>query len=235
MKKALITGAITLTAFGVSAQSNVFDNPDNRPYLGVRLALDVTCPGQWKIGNGPLNLTTDLTKPSAGVEAGVVYNLPLWKNLYFEPGFYLYYDTYGLDVTIMGDENDFPLDLQDNSVRKFGFRIPAVFGYHFDFSKVSLAVFTGPVFYLGIVNRYYLTSNKINGVYLHESGSMYEKDDEGDSILNRCNLSWRFGVGANYNNFMVSLSGDVGMLNMTPAKYVTYKENNFHLTIGYNF
>ena len=44
MKKALITGAITLTAFGVSAQSNVFDNPDNRPYLGVRLALDVTCP-----------------------------------------------------------------------------------------------------------------------------------------------------------------------------------------------
>ena len=235
MKKALMIGVLALTAFGASAQSDVFDNPDNHPYFGVRLALDVTCPGQWTISNGALNLSTDLTTPAAGVEAGFIYNLPLWKNLYFEPGLSLYYDTYGLVLTVGTEDFGFPTDLKNKSLRKFGFRIPAAFGYHFDFSKVSLSVFTGPVFDLGIVNRYYLTSNKINGVNIHESGSMYEKDENGDTLLNRCNLSWRFGVGATMNKFMVSLSGDVGMLNLCPSQYVTYRENNFHLTVGYNF
>ena len=234
MKKALIIGALILTAFGASAQSDVLDNPDNRPYFGVRLALDVTCPTQWTIKNGPLNLSTDFTTPAAGVEAGFIYNLPLWKNLYFEPGFSLYYDTYGLDLAVFDGDADFPMDLKNKSVRKFGFRIPAAFGYHFDFSRVSLSIFTGPVFDLGMVGRYYLTSNKINGVNIHESGSIYEKID-GKVLLNRCNLSWRFGVGAEFNRFMVSLSGDVGMIDMCPSQYATYRENNFHLTVGYNF
>ena len=141
----------------VSAQSTyMFDNPDNREYFGVRVGLNVT-----SAANGGAMYSN---KP--GFEAGAVYNMPLWKNLYFEPGLSIFYNAFG---TVSYDTYEAPLPLPDGtfttterlfqidgSIRNFGFRIPLTVGYHFDFSEdLKVHVFTGPQLNLSLVARYH--------------------------------------------------------------------------------
>ena len=77
MKKFLISilAALSLTPAAV-AQDYLFDNPDNHRYLGVRLNFDIMS----------LQSPANYYNNRGGLEIGVVYNMPLWKNLFFEPG-----------------------------------------------------------------------------------------------------------------------------------------------------
>lgn len=204
--------------------ADVLDNPANAPYLGLRFGLDVTCPGSYSVGKTKL----DLYGNGAGFHAGAVYNIPCWKNLYFEPGLLLYYNTMGSDLTTDADGNE------DGhiSVRRFGVRVPMVAGYRFDFEPVRISVSTGLQLDLGLWGRNYLTEDTLN---TSESSSCY-----GDSgSLHRANLGWKFGVGAEWRNFVLELSGTVGMLNMAKGSddgfKVSYHENLFQLSLGYNF
>lgn len=234
IKAAAVAIALAATTLGASAQSSIFNNPSNRSYLGVRLGLDVTCPQPIKFNTLP---SIDFLKPGAGVELGLIYNIPIIANFYVEPGVMFYYDTFIPDDIEIGSE-DTGFDTNDayehNSIRKFGFRIPVQLGYHFDFTNsISAKVFTGPVLDTGFSNDYYVTTKPVAGVKYHESGTLYR---DKAPRWNRVNCSWRFGGGVNINNISVELSGDVGMVNMydTGIKSTKYYENCFHLTIGYN-
>lgn len=239
MKRILLLLAVILTAIGAHAQryprfssengnytasvpADVFDNPDNRARLGVRVGLDVTCPGSYKVGN----TSFDLYGNGAGIHFGAVYNIPCWKNLYFEPGLLFYYNSMGSDLETSESGNEGNI-----SVRRFGFRVPMVAGYRFDFDPVSISVSTGLQLDLGLWGRSRLRESSEGFV---ESENCYGER----GTLHRANLGWKFGVGAEWNSFVLELSGTVGMLNMAQSEYqnkIRFHENLFQLSLGYNF
>lgn len=227
MKKYLFAIAAMGAALTASAQSDIFDNPDNHDYFGARISLDVssTAGGNDTYSNG------------AGFNIGAIYNIPLYKNLYLEPGLSIFYDTFGEDVIV----ND-PAGIQapytiDGSIRNFGFRIPLVAGYHFDFTDdVQISFFTGPQFNLSLTAK-----EHING----DSESIF-----GDGGFKHVDLQWALGVGATWQKYYVAISGGIGMTKVRDHKVtffdpdihtdvITYQDsfrrNTFSITLGYNF
>lgn len=224
MKK-ILTAFLLLAAGVAAANAQVsLDSPDNHPYFGVRLGLDITCPGD--IGSGAFKV--DLYKPGAGFSAGAVYNIPVWKNLYFEPGLMLYYSTMGLDVD--GLNADGTYNGLSASVRRFGFRIPFRFGYRFDFADASVHVFTGPQLEVGLVGRLHASYDDGYGKE-SESTNIYS-----DSDFRRTNLAWQFGAGVGFaRNWYAELCGAVGMLDLHSGSAASYHQSNVTISLGYNF
>lgn len=217
MKKFIITLLLGIfAAVGTSAQS-IYDNPYNRVYIGVRAGLDISCPGNIK--NGAFSV--DLLNPGAGFDIGAVINVPLWKNLYFEPGLMLNYSTMGYDISVMNDD----AELVDASMsnRQLSFRVPFRAGYRFDFEPVSVSVFTGPELKIGVYGRDHLSVPGVGS----ESDGCY-------NTLNRVNLLWQFGAGVSRGHWVFELSGGVGMLDMYKGP-ASMHQGNVSLTVGYNF
>ncbi len=215
MKKVLTALILLISALLPASAQDIFESSNNRPYLGLRAGLDLTCPGKWD--------GMKLYKTGAGFDLGAIYNIPVWKNLYFEPGLMLYYSTVGSDVTVMAD------DLQSSRVntRRFGFRIPFRFGYRFDFDTdllTSISFFTGPQLELGLWGR-----ERAN---FHD-GFTFSSNCFKDSF-NRANLGWEFGVDFTAGRFVFEIAGTAGMLNL--AKFGnTFHQGNVQFNIGYNF
>ncbi len=230
----LLTGAFILlfSANNASAQ-DFMESANNQPYLGIRVSFEAPVPGNYKIKSGATEVSFDMFKTGAGFDAGVVYNIPVWKNLYFEPGLSLYYNAMGVDVSTIDPDG---MDVTDvkMSVRRFGFRIPFVMGYRFDFQPCSAYIFTGPELELGLSGKAH-ASAKYAGHKESDSQSIY--GDEG--MFRRCNLGWKIGVGLGVDNYYLGLSGNIGMLNMVKGSErdakITMHENLFQLTLGYNF
>ncbi|MDE5625195.1 MAG: hypothetical protein K2I61_02620, partial [Muribaculaceae bacterium] len=82
---AALVVAVVASGMAASAQSYMFDNPENRTYFGVRAGLDVS-----SAANGGAMFSN-----KAGFSVGAVYDIPVVANLYFEPGLYLFYNTFG--------------------------------------------------------------------------------------------------------------------------------------------
>lgn len=234
MKKIFLLSAIALSSLGISAQKNIIDNPNNKPYFGARMSIDASIPGDVKHTIGNASYSTDIFGTSGGISIGGIYNIPLISNLYLEPGVDFYYHTNAINVGNFLQTEQSNSDFKNRSLRKFGMRIPLQIGYHFDFNpNTSFSFYTGPVMNVGFSNDYYLTSKEKNNIEFHESGSMYH-------TMNRVDLSWRIGVGVNFlRNCYIGLSGDIGMLNMMKSRNDNMKikmhENGFQLSLGYNF
>lgn len=223
MKKLILVLLTILSAcpLMLKAQGDIFDSPDNKVYLGARLGLDISCPGDVRMDR----LSVDLFDSGAGFDAGVILNVPIWKNLYFEPGLSLYYNTIGMDINSVDDDE---INAIKASVRRFGFRIPFQFGYRFDFEPCDVTFFTGPVATIGLIGRTHV-SMKYEGTKVSESDSCY-----GDDGFNRVGLGWKFGAGVNYGPYVFQISGTVGM-NDTMKGPSKFHDNNIALTVGYNF
>lgn len=225
MKKLSTTILILLLGILTAPAQTVFDNPDNHPYFGVRAGLDITCPGN--VSTGPFKV--DLFNAGAGFNAGAVYNVPVWKNLYFEPGLMLYYSTMGVDVDILDDEvtNYYS---SSASVRRFGIRVPFRFGYRFDFPGASVHVFTGPQLEIGLVGRLHASLSD-GSTSASDSENIYSSD----SALRRTNLAWQFGAGISFaRNWQVEICGAVGMLDLYNDAS-SFHQSNVTINLGYNF
>lgn len=223
MKKLFLT-TIALVAVAISsmAQGKIFNNPDNKAYFGIRVAGELTCPG--KLSSDGFGI--ELFKKGGGVEFGGIYNLPLVANLYLEPGLKLFYNSYSANDIWEFDDAD--SDDANFSIRKFGLRVPVMIGYHFDFTDdVKVSVFTGPELELGLSGKQHWTEDG-------ESGSESIYGELGS--YNRLDLTWGIGAGVTFKKFFVSVSGNIGMLNMFKDNDgVTFHENRAALTLGYNF
>lgn len=227
MKKHLLTAfALAAVAVSASAQDRIFNNPDNKGYFGIRVAGEVTCPGDITYGG----LGLDAYKNGGGIEFGAIYNAPIVANFYLEPGLKFYYNAYSANKDMLGADDDFDFDqLFDSlSIRKFGMRIPVMAGYHFDFTdNVKVSVFTGPELEIGFTAKEHM---KANGYSVSES--VYGEDGG----MNRVDLSWGFGAGVTYKKLYIGVSGTVGMLNMlSDGDGMKFHENRASLTLGYNF
>ncbi len=249
MKKILLSLFVIAGVLSASAQGRIFNNPNNKPYFGLRATLDVPTPCNFNLNDYEDHYTLSKKVFDAGVgfSVGGVYNIPIVANFYIEPGLSFYYNA----MPIKTDDIDDILDeleevggeLVCHSVRQSGMRIPVAFGYHFDFTRdFNVAVYMGPVINLGFSMDYYIKA-KVKDVEVKETGSMYKAENpDDDDRFNRFNLDWRIGVGVNYKNFFGGLSGDIGMTNAYHVAKdnkrfysASYHQNLFQLTVGYNF
>lgn len=238
--KAIAATAILLSANAASAQSYLFDNPDNKAQLGARVALDFNsaADGGAMYSNQP------------GFSIGAVYQIPLWMNLYFEPGLSIFYDTFGTtrvnsipqfnaDGSAMTDEDGEPVSLDyriDGSMRNFGFRVPLNVGFHFDVTdEIKVGVFTGPQINLSLVARYHQQEIKVPG----EEEPAWGTSLFGTKGFRHIDLQWNFGVNVCYQHYYMAMSGSVGMSDMKIGtdELLTrdIRRNQFCITLGYNF
>lgn len=228
MKKIAIAALLTAASLTASAQ-DIFDNPDNHAYFGVRLSYELASPTDVTTGN---YLKIDMLDASSGFAVSGVYNMPVWKNLYFEPGLTVSYNTVAYNKTFVNDLLEDELNVAgiriDNaSVRRWAFRIPMIVGYHFDFTPdVRVSLFTGPEFELGLSAKAHIKSGDMT-----LTQGAYGKD----KMLNRCDVKWRFGVGATFmDHYYAAVSGAAGICDMAqgPEKM---RINLFDISLGYNF
>lgn len=219
MKKTLIGLLSLAAAFTAAAQDSeytIYNNPDNAPFFGARIGVDITSTS----GND------GIYNNGAGVTLGAVYNIPLWQNLYFEPGLSFFYDTFGMEI-ISGDDNYNNAYMIDGSIRNFGFRIPMLFGYFFDFTDdVRIAPFTGPQLNANITAKEHW-NNPVDPI---PNQSIF-----GEGGFKRLDIQWVIGVGVTYQKYYVALSGGLGMTKARSLKYDNFRRNNINISVGYNF
>lgn len=229
-----IIGAAVIPA---KADSLMFNNPANEPYFGARVAIDIS-----SAANGGAFYSN---KP--GFSIGGIYNIPLYANLYFEPGLSLFYDVFGTmyfdseEIPVTDPETGVVTDQEivyqvDGSIRNLGFRVPLNFGYHFDFADdLRVKVFTGPQFNASILARYH------QNAYITPSSTKVDAASEsvfGTGGFKHFDMQWNFGVGVDYGNYSISLGGSVGMTRLRDAAGVFQKNmrrNIFSIALGYNF
>lgn len=223
MKKILISAVlITIGCISISAQNRIFNNPDNKPYFGLRVGADISCPGKLSADNTAI----DIFKCGPGIEFGGIFNVPVIANFYVEPGLKLFYDTYSfkkgfIDWLFPGNT------ISGVSERKFGMRIPVMLGYHFDFTEdIKVSIFTGPELEIGFMAKEYA---KGNGLEVHEN--LYGDN----SSYNRVNFLWDFGASVSYQHVYFGVNGGIGILKMFKDSYVNFHESRVSFNLGYNF
>lgn len=224
MKKVFFLLAFSvLTAVSSMAQSQIFNNPDNRAYWGVRVAGEITCPGQVKMDN----VGMDVYNNGGGFEIGGIYNIPVVANFYIEPGLKLFYNTIPAKSEVLGafEEMDFPIS--SLTFKEFGMRVPVVAGYHFDFTEnVKFMIFTGPEFEVGLSGK----------THIKGQGFSYSENVYGENGgMSRFNLLWDLGFGITYKQFYFGVTGGIGLLNMYKEGPDKFHENRVNFTLGYNF
>ena len=221
IKKLFAIGMLALTCLGASAQDKIFDNPNNPAYFGFRLGVDVVCPGDVKYDD----LKHSAFKTGAGFNTGFILNMPIWKNMYIEPGVKVYYNSM---PTKAGYTSDIIPASAKVSYRRSGFRIPIRVGYHFDFDPVAIHVFTGFEPDCAWWGRQHATAN-IDGNKWSSNEKLFVKDG-----LRRFDLGWQFGAAVAYHNWWFEVCGNVGMLDLQPGP-ASYHQNYCAFTLGYNF
>lgn len=228
---AVLGGVVSASA----ASSYLFDNPENQAYFGARVSVDISSAAN---GGG-------MYSNAPGFSLGGIYNIPVYKNLYFEPGLSLFYNTFGAnhwdtytDPAIVDPATGDPAEITyqiDGSIRNFGFRIPLMIGYHFDFTEdIKVNVFTGPQLNLSVVSRYHQSAVKVPG----EEEPAYSQSLFGTHGFKHMDLQWKFGVGVSYQKYYMDLSGAWGITKMkssTDWLQRNLRRNIFSITIGYNF
>lgn len=233
----LITAAAA--ALTATAQEEIFDNPDNASRFGVRVNYELACPTNISVEG--FKGSESMFGNGSGFSVEGIYNIPVWKNLYFEPGFGIFYNTMSYDKELLREDfEDF--DNVSGSARQWGLRIPLNFGYRFDLLDwLSLSFFTGPEINIGFSGRTHFNYDKYS-----VSGPLYGKD----GYLNRADIKWRFGVGAIFNHkYSVAISGAAGMCDSfrdvvtfidgeTGIQYspkIKMHSNLFTISLGYLF
>lgn len=247
MKALAVAAAMTSCIAGWGATSYMFDNPENKAYFGARLALDISSAAN---GGGAYS-------NQAGFSAGAVYNIPLWMNLYFEPGLSVFYNTFGtaswetstadipqIDVDgnpVLGPDgtqivDKIPFNYQvDGDIKNFGFRVPMLVGYHFDVTEdVKVHVFTGPQLNISLLAKYH--RNEV--LVPNEKAPAETTNLFGTQGFKHLDLQWNFGAGVTYQAYYLSLNGAWGITHMKSSTEIlrrNLRRNIFSITLGYNF
>lgn len=238
-------GLIGTLTTSTLASNPIVDNPDNRPYFGIRAAMDLTIPDDFKYSGITKDYPVSILTSAPGISIGAYYNAPVVANFYVEPGLELFYNTTGIDINAFGEDDVSSNLFKHKSTRKFGMRVPVTLGYHFDFIRNgSVSLFVGPVLDVAFSNDYYITTKKGYDDPMHLSGSLFNSIlGSFGAKMQRVGLGLRTGIGFNFcRNFYFGLSGDIGLLNMikmpdrTKSQMkISYHENRFMVSIGYSF
>lgn len=193
--------------------------------LGLRLGLDVNCPTRWHAGNRSYKMY----KPGGGFYLGAVYNMQLSGNFYFEPGAFLFYDTYRCDDITIDSSSGYPVETSP-TIKKFGVRLPMVLGYDIRLTdNIGLALSTGPEFSYSFIGKVGINHHLDWGDDRYSGSGLFS-----DFGHRRYDIAWKVGVGLPVDKYYFGIDVAFGMIDQrkgTPR----YHENRVNFGIGYNF
>lgn len=222
MKKYFLALTILfLASLSLSAQETTVDNvelkSESKSYFGLRLGIDVSCPGKVSVKDVGVSMFDN----GLGVEFGGVYNIRVAEKLFIEPGLKFFYNTYSMKKDYLNS------GITGISYRKSGMRIPVLVGLHFGAGKnIKLSPYTGPELEVGFTYKECVTRNQYS-----VSESLYGSD----GMMRRVDLVWNLGMGLSVNHFFLGINFGFGMLNMYTIPDLNFHENRFTATFGYNF
>lgn len=194
--------------------------------LGLRLGLDVNCPTKWH-SNGS---SVKLYKPGGGFYFGAVYNIPLSGNFYFEPGAFMFYDTYRFHDLVLGTVDGSSEVTTSPTVKKFGLRMPLVFGYRFKLTdNISLMLSTGPEVNVGIIGKVDIDKRLDWGDGGAPGTGLFS-----DFGHRRHDIAWRIGAAIPVDEYYFGIDVALGMIDQRKGS-ARFHENRVSFSIGYNF
>ncbi len=220
MKKFILSIALSaLAAFGLYAQDRSGGS------FGVRAAWDLNSPSTSLLGLGN----------GSGFSVGAVYNLPISKGWYFEPGLSFFYNTMSVDIADFSpssywpENSDLPLSHDyDSTIRNSGIRLPITFGYLVELvDNIDVSIFTGPQINYGFSMSEHIHHNFSTKLY----GKGYTHFD----------AQWLFGLRVHYqDNVFVEIGGGIGMTNLLGVNHKYHNDNHlrrntFSIGVGYMF
>lgn len=218
MKKFIAIVALAVASLTTNAQNYLVENPDNVAYFGARLGVDITAtPGSAEFST---------YNNGGGFSFGAIYNIPVYKNLYVEPGLSIFYDTFSENLDFIDqDLPEIPYQIS-HSFRNFGFRIPMTCGYRFDFTdQVSIAPFTGPQFNLSL--------------YAHDHWSDEAKTEGkslfGENGFKHLDMQWTIGASVTYDRYVFTAAGAFGITRVYQMGADKLRRNTCTISVGYNF
>ena len=221
MKRHRIISIAALLACCISGTVNASNHND--VIWGIKASADIELPGKW---HGENNSVT-MFRPGYGFSAGVVSNIYLGKNFYFEPGVALFYSRYEYkDLTISNGDN---AEEHDPGLYKLGVEVPLLFGYTFGFSdQFAMNLFTGPQL------RY-----SFAGEIEIENSSLIEDMESGFDLWGingqrRFDCSWKIGLGFPVSNFNISFEADFGISDLLKGD-MKFREHRLGLGLTYYF
>lgn len=232
MKRFFAISTILISWVALYAQNNIFNSPDNKLYMGIRLDTYMVCPSRATSSAG--NVYDDLVipngkekgrvfNPGPGIQFGAVFNIPIYANLYIEPGLKLYFEQY----TGRKEANNIYFDYAKLS--KCGFHLPLMIGYHFNFTEnLKVMVFTGPELEVGFHSKLSMDWYKANTNF---SVNLYDNDNG----MKHVPLFWTVGAGVAYKHYQLTISGNIGTQDISKDPDDKYRENQVVLGLGMNF
>lgn len=215
MKKIVLMVIAALAAITASAQ---YTNDQAR--LGVRLSWDL---------NSPATSVKDVYSNGSGFSLGGFYDIPLSESVYFEPALSVFYNTIGIDdLVVLGEPSQPPLPVS-GSIRNFGFRVPLVAGYRFEFTEdIAVSFFTGPQFNVGLTSKKHYSAKEVT----------YPRNNYKNGWT-RFDMQWIFGLRLHYiDNWMFELTGGPGITNLWTGdqyKGEHLRRNIVSIGVGYIF
>lgn len=215
--------------FSLPAANNIYSNPNNKPHFGIRFGVDANMPS--KMTYKKIDYSVDYFNNGAGLDFGGYFDLPIVANLYFETGLNLSYDTY----SVKKERINHSLGTKFNKlqIKRLGFRVPALVGYHFDVSsKVKLLMFVGPELDLGLMAKEYAEGKHGNDFFI-KTNNLYTGNQ--DEKFRRINVLGNFGAGVAYDKVRFTIDYHKGFLNTTDSKKYTFRENKLTFGIGIDF
>ena len=205
MKKSLKTIVATL----VAAIAAIAPAQSHAVEFGFRAGLDVTVPGELETAGG---VKYDIFQAGTGFHAGVVADIYLPYNLFFEPGLNLVYHT-----------NDIEFDKitkNDLELRQVGLVLPLRFGYNIDLNTCDLQFFTGPSFGVGVYGK------------IADADEFSDPYDEKGINISRFNVGWNLGAGVKIDSFYIGAEYSFGLNNRYSGSG-TWRQSAFSLSLGY--
>lgn len=190
---------------------------------GIKATLNAELPTKWYGEHKSVRMFNN----GIGFTIGVLTDISLGKNFYFEPNISLFMSQYRYDLIIQYNNTENP------KLSKYGIEIPAVFGYNLKFNdKCILKIFTGPQIRYACTGKIGMKDNQ-------------QREEYEDLLLwssnRRFDFSWKLGIGVPIKRFIISAETDFGITDLYKDSSLTgstkwrYHENRIGIGIFYSF
>lgn len=235
MKKIFVAAVAAVCALSVSAQrasdSSEFsfwdgDQTEQKIVVGPRVGLNVST-----LSVSNLELNNDKSK--LGFNVGVAVEFPIVRSFYINSG--LFYTTKGIKFENSG--SDWSLDETWNA----GYiELPVYASYRLNFAEASqLQINFGPYFAYGVNGKVKYELNEEGDVSKYDYDIFgASEDDVEKGGVKRFDCGLGVGLGYTFHKIYLGINYQFGLTNIADKKEwgnVKVKNNNFNISIGYNF
>ena len=192
------------------------------PSFGARLSMELTSPSGGR----------DFYKLGAGFTVGATARLPLYRQLWFEPGVLFAYSAMTSKELVTFDDEYF----YQGAANLYSLRIPFNFGYDFYLTdNMTLGVFTGPWLNINLSAQQKLTPNLAAPVPLPD-----RKINLFEHGWKRVDGQWGFGLSLTFaKSYYVGITGGVAFTPLASYgnkdKKIRIHRNTVAISLGYNF